>query len=410
MLIAELGQALIADLLDATASGRLTSCPSAAMTSKDTNGAPGRLPDARSGMPYGLGIDLGTSCTVAAISRAGAEAVDLQVVALGTDAPGIPTVVHLADDGTLLVGAAAEPLVLTDPDRAFRGFLYHVDEPFPADPERSPAALTARLVRWVVEVVADREGGPAAQITLAHPVVWGPAECRAVQAALNEFGLPDVVLVPVPVAAATAYATQRDPGAQQGTPARGGPENQLGVPVGEAIAVYDLGAAFSASVLRRDSAGFTLLSQPEVIEDGGGARFDEAVLARVLDELGDQLAAFDLEDPAVLSGMAQLLAGCVTAREALDVQAEATIPVSLPDLQAEIRLTADELAALVEPALRATVPALREAITTAQLTPSAIETVVLTGGCARMPQVARLLTAELGRPLAVLPDPELAAA
>ncbi|MGH8574766.1 MAG: Hsp70 family protein, partial [Gammaproteobacteria bacterium] len=301
-------------------------------------------------------------------------------------------VLHLADDGSMLVGSAAEPLVLSDPDRVFRGFLSYVGEPSEPEPGRSPAALTARLVRWVVDAVADQEGEPPDEITLAHPAVWGPGECCEVQAALTEFGLPSVVLVPVPLTAATTYAAQCD------------------VMTGDTIAIYDLGASFSASVLRREGTAFTLLGEPQVIEDGGGGRFDEAILARVLDELGDQVAAPDLDDEAVLAGMAQLLAACVAAREALYNQPEVTISVSLPDLQAEVRLTRDELDTLIATPLRATMTALRAAITAAALTPSVISTVVVTGGCARMPQVARLLTADLGRPLAVLPDPELAAA
>ncbi|MGH3903827.1 MAG: Hsp70 family protein [Pseudonocardiaceae bacterium] len=341
-------------------------------------------------MPYGLGIDLGTSCTVAAITRAVDDSARPEVVALGVDAPGLPTVLHLGDDGSILVGSAAEPLVISDPDRVFHGFLPHVGEQSAS--EHNPAALTARLVRWVVDAVANQEGGPPDQITLAHPAVWGPGECRAVQAALNEFGLRSVVLVPAPLTAAMTYAAQ------------------CHVMTGDIVAVYDLGATFSASVMRRESTGFTLLGKPQVIEDGGGGRFDEAILARVLHELGDQVAAPDLDDEAVLAGMAQLLAACVAAREALSNQLDVTIPVSLPDLQAEVRLTRDELEILIAAPLRATVTGLRAAITTAQLTPSVISTVVVTGGCAGMPQVARLLTADLGRPLAVLTDPELAAA
>ncbi|MGH3938374.1 MAG: Hsp70 family protein [Pseudonocardiaceae bacterium] len=343
-------------------------------------------------MPYGLGIDLGTSCTAAAITRTLSGSTSPEVVTLGADAPGIPTVLHVADDGTVLVGPAAEPLVLSDPDRVFRGFLHQVGEPSAAEP--SPASLTALLVRRVVDTVAEREGGRPERITLAHPAIWGPGKCRAVQTALNEVGLPAVVLVPAPVAIAASSATTGK--------------------AGEAVAVYDLGATFCASVTRREGAGFVLLGEPQMIEDGGGARFDELVLERVLDQLGKlgdpQVAAPDLDDQVVLAGMAALLVDCVAAREALGDRPEVTIPVSLPGLRTELRLTRDELETLISPTLRATVAALRVAIAAAALALDDVGTVLVAGGCARIPSVVRMLTAELGRPVTLLADPDLAAA
>ncbi|MGH3914457.1 MAG: Hsp70 family protein [Pseudonocardiaceae bacterium] len=345
-------------------------------------------------MAYQLGIDLGTSCTVAAVSRTNGG---VEIVALRVGTPGVPTVLHLADDGTMLVGAAAEPLMLNDPGRVFRGFLHRLDEPSWPDPLRSPATLTARLVHWIVEAVTEQEGGPPQQITLAHPAGWGVDECGVLQNALIQFGLAGVVLMPTSLAAAAAYA------AEVGV-------TGAGLAAGDVLAVYDLGATFSVSLLRRASDDLAVLGQPQVLADGGGARFDELVLARVLDELGDQVAAADLDDQVMLAGMAALLADCVTARETLTTRSEVSIPVSLPGLEAQVRLTGDELEKLVAPTLRASVHSVRAAISVAGLRPGDVSKVLVTGGCAGMPAVARLLGTELRRPLVVLTEPELAAA
>jgi molecular chaperone DnaK len=337
-------------------------------------------------MPYGLGIDLGTSCTVAAISRIGTGSAVPEIVALGVDKPGMPTVLHCADDGTVLVGAAAEALVLRDPERVFRGFLHRGTGAAGVDAQW----LSAQVVRSVVDAVTAREGGPPQRITLAHSPAWGPDECHLLAEALDQVDLPDVALVPAPVAAAEACL------------AGGG---AAGVPV----AVYDLGATFCASVLRRAGNGFALLPGA-VLAGGGGARFDELVLEWVLDELGEQVAVADLDDHAVLAGMAGLVTNCVAAREALGARTEVTIPVSLPGLDTAVRLSRGELASLVEPTLRDTVAALRSALSAANVTPAAVGTVLVIGGCTAMPQVTRLLTAELGRPVTVPADPALAVA
>ncbi|MGQ0777011.1 MAG: Hsp70 family protein [Pseudonocardiales bacterium] len=367
-----------------------TERPTNVTTERTANVTAERIANVRSAMAYVLGIDLGTSCTVAAINRAGGGT---EVVALRVDTPGVPTVLHIADDGTMLVGAAAEPLILSDPEHVFRGFLHRLDEP--SSPLRSPATLTARLVDWIVGAVAEQEGEPPQQITLTHPASWGPGECRLLHDALTEFGLAGVVLVPAPLATATAYAAE------------------VGVAPGDVLAVYDLGTTFSTSLMRCESddiKDITVLGEPRVLEDGGGARFDELVLARALDELGDQVEAADLDDQAMLAGMAGLLADCVTAREALSARPAVTIPVALPGLDARVRLTDDELETLVEPTLRATVDTLRAAISAAGLRLADVDTVLISGGCARMPLVAQLLTTELDRPVVVLTDPELATA
>ena len=52
---------------------------------------------------YALGVDLGTTCSAAAIAR-GAAAEPLQ---LGTDAAQIPSVVLIREDGEILVGDTA---------------------------------------------------------------------------------------------------------------------------------------------------------------------------------------------------------------------------------------------------------------------------------------------------------------
>lgn len=58
-------------------------------------------------MPYTLGLGLGTSRVVAAITPAASGSAGPEVVALDVHAPDLPTVQHLSDDGTMVVGSAA---------------------------------------------------------------------------------------------------------------------------------------------------------------------------------------------------------------------------------------------------------------------------------------------------------------
>ncbi len=125
-------------------------------------------------MSYFLAIDVGAERTVAAVARAGAD--EIETVDLGDDpgdAVGVASVLHLGADGVLTVGAAAQRWAATQPERVVSGFPARVgdgggDPMLLAGEPWAPEELTAWLVRWVVDRVAER-AGPAAAVAVIHP-------------------------------------------------------------------------------------------------------------------------------------------------------------------------------------------------------------------------------------------------
>jgi streptogramin lyase len=87
-----------------------------------------------------------------------------------------------------------------------------------------------------------------------------------------------------------------------------------------------------------------------------------------------------------------------------------SIPVLLPNLNTEVRITRRELEAMVRPVLGDSVEALRRAVASADLTAAAVDRVLLVGGSSRMPLVAELVTEALGRPFFVDAHPKHAVA
>jgi molecular chaperone DnaK len=75
-----------------------------------------------------------------------------------------------------------------------------------------------------------------------------------------------------------------------------------------------------------------------------------------------------------------------------------------------VRLTRAELEAMVRPALSDSIEALKRALRSANVTPDQLHSVLLVGGSSRMPLVAQLVGAELGRPVAVDAHPKHAVA
>ncbi len=354
-------------------------------------------------MGYQLGIDLGTTYTAAAVCRSSDRGwVEPEVVSLGSRSATVASVLFLAPDGSVLVGDAAERRALTDPDRVVREFKRRVGDPTPivvAARNWAPEELSARLVRWVVDRVAEREGGPADRIAVTHPASWGAHKKDLLARALAGQGL-SVVFLAEPQAAALHYASTERVG------------------VGATIAVYDLGGGtFDAAVVRKGDAsggsgpaGFGLLGRPEGLERLGGVDFDEVVFEHVRTGMPDAFENLDDTDPGVLSAVARLRRDCTEAKEALSSDTEVSIPVLLPTARGSVRLHRSEFEQLIGAQIEDTVEALRRAVGSAGLSAEQLTAVLLVGGSSRIPLVAQLVSEQLGRPVAVDADPKNAIA
>ncbi|MET0191041.1 MAG: Hsp70 family protein, partial [Pseudonocardia sediminis] len=348
-------------------------------------------------MGYGLGVDLGTTFTAAAVERDGR----VEMATLGDRTAAVPSVVLLRADGTVLTGDAADRRASTEPDRVAREVKRRLGDPMPVILGGTPQPvqeLMAMQLRDVVRAVAEREGGPADTVTLTHPANWGPYKRELFGQIPERAGLADVRMLTEPEAAAAHYAsTER-------------------VPDGALVAVYDLGGGtFDATVLRVDAAGrraggFEILGTPEGIEGLGGIDFDEAVFAHVDRVLDGAVSALDPADVRATGAAIRLRQECVLAKEALSADTETTIPVLLPAIQTEVRLTRGELEDMIRPSVAATVESMRRALASAGVTAEELHTVLLVGGSSRIPAVARTVSSELGRPTSVDAHPKHAIA
>ena len=91
--------------------------------------------------------------------------------------------------------------------------------------------------------------------------------------------------------------------------------------------------------------------------------------------------------------------GMLVGSQTLKVLAEATIPVLLPALQTEVRITRAEFEDIVRPRVRETTAALDRSVRSAGLTMDEIDRVLLVGGSSRMPLVGQVLREITGRPI-----------
>jgi hypothetical protein len=352
---------------------------------------------------YGVGVDLGTSFAAAAMTHAGT----LDMVRLGGQAMVTPSAAYLDENGTLLTGEAADRLGLKDASRVAREFKRRLGDPTPvilAGAPHSPTALMAALLRSILDTVSQVRGGPADDVVLTHPAVWGPYRREQFAAIPALAGLPrpgdppaegrpTVRTVTEPVAAATYYCSTHP------------------LPADGLLAVYDLGGGtFDSAVVRNGEDGLEIVGTPEGIEWLGGADFDQAILDHVNRQLGGAINQLDPADPGTAALLAAVQRECVLAKEALSTRLQADVSVPLPDGVRHVTISRDTFEKTITPSLDATVEAFRRTLTTAGITPQDLTAVLLVGGSSQIPRVGEVLRDTLRRPILINTHPKHAVA
>ena len=301
-------------------------------------------------------------------------------------------------DGTLVVGEAALRRAASAPSRVAREYKRRFGDPTPiilGGDSYTSEQLTAAMLRWVVALITEREGEVPARIAVAYPANWGDYKQQLLRGAIVAADLGDLAVdvVTEPEAAVIHYAAQTR------------------VATGSVIAVYDLGGGtFDAAVVRKTDGGAELLGEPEGIERLGGIDFDEAVFRHVAASLGNDMPTLDDADDTLLAAATRLRDECVRAKEALSADTEIDIPVLLPGLHTQVRLTRGEFETMVRAPLNASIAALRRAVANARIEPDELDAVLLVGGSSRIPLVAEMVGSELARPVAVDAHPKHAVA
>jgi molecular chaperone DnaK (HSP70) len=333
-------------------------------------------------MPYVLGIDVGTNHTTAAISRLDDPAADAVEIVRLSRARALPSVLHLAEDGSIEVGDAAEQWAAGQPERIARGFVRRIGDEVPifvGGEQFTAQELTAMLVRWVLDRVVAQEGEPPEHIALTHPAGWGGYRRGLLHQELRVQGVGEVTLLPEPVAVGEQRAAETD------------------IEPGSTLAVYSLGdGVFGASVIRRVASGsFLLLTRTESMDQLGGARFTDLLLGQVRGSLGQPMPDLDLEDPQARVALYRLRQACAHAKEQLSSAPEATVPIALPGIAQQVRVTRGSFDELIRSTVACTVDLLLRTVRAAALASAQIDAVLLVGGSSRVPLIAELVSTGL---------------
>ena len=334
-----------------------------------------------------VGIDLGTTNSLIAVFRDGRP--QLIPNALGDFAT--PSAVAIDDAGRLITGLAARERAATDPARTAQAFkrMMGTDRTVRLGDRNLRAEELSALV--LQSLKADAEaflGEPVTEAVITVPAYFNEAQRRATRAAGELAGLKVERLLNEPTAAGLAYGLQDRP------------DNST-------FLVFDLGGGtFDVSVLEyfdgvvevRASAGDTRL---------GGEDFAHAVGKLFIERCG-ALSLAERErlqkDPALWWRAAE------QAKRDLSERESAVMGLMLDGRRAELEITRADFESATAELLQRLRRPIERALQDAQLSPAALNEVVLVGGATRMPMIRQMITRLFQRlPLRTI-DPDQAIA
>ncbi|MBM3975735.1 MAG: Fe-S protein assembly chaperone HscA [Planctomycetes bacterium] len=345
-----------------------------------------------------LGIDLGTTNSLAAIWRDGRPVV---LAPEGGDAI-VPSAIYFPPTGLPVIGKRAREHALTDADRVLfsvkrlmgRGLDDVRDDlrtvPFPTrESERklvqvvvdgkpyTPQELSALILRAVQYNAARALGGQALRrAVITVPAYFDDTQRQATRDAARLAGLDCLRILNEPTAASLAYGLDQR---KEGT-----------------IAVYDLGGGtFDVSILTIEDGVFRVLSTNGDTHLGGDD-FDQALAARVLAELGAAIDEDTRRDPAFLQAL-RLTCERTKMQLSRDPQAELSLVVPELGLHWRQRIVRQEFESLIEPLIQRSLDCCKRALVDAKLEPVSIDEVVLVGGSTRVPAVRAAVERLFGR-------------
>ena len=334
-----------------------------------------------------IGIDLGTTNSVVAISSEG----NSEVLRDENGEALVPSVVAYATDGSAIVGGLAKVLLLDRPEtvvssvkrlmgrgaedlKSLAGTL-----PFKVEPPEegksgmirvniaghrlTPVEISADILRALKARAEEHLDAIVDRAVITVPAYFDDAARTATKDAARLAGLDVLRLVNEPTAAALAYGLDKD--------AEG------------LYAVYDLGGGtFDISVLRMEKGVFQVLATGGDAALGGDD-IDHAVADYFLKQRAEKLGETEISSDEVKTSLmtARLAKECLTDQEdgewMLDVGGELT----------RHALDRATLNRLIEPLADRTIEICRSVLEDAALGPGDVRGVVLVGGSTRVPLV-----------------------
>ncbi len=324
-----------------------------------------------------VGIDLGTTNSEVAAFLDG----KVRILPVDGD-PILPSVVGMAPDGTLLVGAPARNQLALYPERTVRSIkrlMGSAQTVSMGETVFTPPEVSALILKELKGRAEASLGTPVRKAVVTVPAFFSDAQRQATRDAGAIAGLEVLRILNEPTAAALAYGED-------------GHEPKT-------VLVYDLGGGtFDVSVVHA-AGDLTEVLASHGDTHLGGDDFDQLLLEHLHGKL---IAGGGPDLHADRRVMSRLLQGAEEAKKRLSSEpwarvreehlAEARgVPVHL-----DVEVSREEYERLIEHLLERTIHSVHKALSDAGKRPAELDAILLVGGATRTPLVSELLEQATG--------------
>ena len=318
-----------------------------------------------------LGIDLGTTNSLAAVWRGGrAELIPSAAGGFLT-----PSAVSIDEDGAILVGKAAQDRLISHPDRSaarFKRFM-GTDKVFSLGGKLfRPEELSALVLRRLREDAEAHLGEPVEEAVISVPAYFAEAQRAATKRAGALAGLKVERLVNEPSAAAVAAHVHE------------GEDDKV-------CLVFDLGGGtLDVSLVERFE---NVISVTAVSGDNrlGGSDFDQAIAQGFCEECGIDFNALSTSRQEMLIRQAE------SCKMALTTQKLVVMTVDDGTIQASLPMTNEWLIRKCARLFRRMTAPVQQVFRDVGLSLEDLDELVLVGGSSHMPSVRQYISQVLGR-------------
>jgi molecular chaperone DnaK len=362
-----------------------------------------------------VGIDLGTTNSCVAIMD-GDQAI---VIANAEGTRTTPSVVGFAPSGERLVGQAARRQAMTNAENTIYAAKRLMGRKFEdeevqkhlltcayevvASPngdaairvrgrDYSPPEVSAIILQKMRQTAEDWLGEEVTEAVVTVPAYFDDAQRQATKDAGRIAGLNVLRIVNEPTAAALAYGVEAEGAAR--------------------VAVYDLGGGtFDISILELSEGGVYRVRSTSGNTFLGGEDFDNAIVEHMIASFADQNDGMDLRGDRMALQRLKDAAERAKIELSSAVQTEINLPFLAAGSDGQPRhlimsMTREDLEALVEHLVQATLEPCRVALSDAGMTERDIDVVILVGGQTRMPRVHQVVADMFGREASRRVDPD----
>ncbi|MBL7003065.1 MAG: Fe-S protein assembly chaperone HscA [Gammaproteobacteria bacterium] len=332
---------------------------------------------------FAAGIDLGTTNSLVAVVRSGMA----ETLADENGQHILPSVVHHAVNGDVIVGAEAYALLSTDSINTIasakrmigRGLndIQSLGEQLPYDFDDTGSVpriktrhgfitaieVSSEILKSLAERAKEAMGDELKGVVITVPAYFDDAQRQATRDAAQLAQLNVLRLLSEPTAAAVAYGLD---------------QHKDGI-----IAVYDLGGGtFDISILRLSKGVF------EVLSTGGNSALGG-------DDFDHVIANWIIEQ-AVIRNLDHQLARNIMlearqAKEALTTQQSVKLSISSETVDWQGELSRESLNQLLEPLIKQSLMSCRRVLRDAKLEKNELDNVVMVGGSTRVPLVTQMV-------------------